>query len=132
MIERVAIAISAEESRYTLDGAPLQTNDGKEMIAATDGHHMAVLDVPPAHRTDHPCSSPLQNFRLYISKRSCRRSYADAYAGGPGERVRNPRALRAVVLSRVGSRVDDSAGRRGPMWRVAAPLGEIIVRGEAD
>jgi DNA polymerase-3 subunit beta len=39
-------AISAEESRYTLNGALLEIGDGKLSMVATDGHRLARYTVP--------------------------------------------------------------------------------------
>jgi len=49
MISKTIFAISAEESRFTLNGALLLLNKGELTMVATDGHRMALVetkDVP--------------------------------------------------------------------------------------
>lgn len=41
-IERVAFAISTEESRYTLNGALLEIEKGAFRLVATNGHHLSL------------------------------------------------------------------------------------------
>ena len=46
MIAKTIFAISAEESRFTLNGALLVLkNDGLTMVA-TDGHRLAMVETP--------------------------------------------------------------------------------------
>jgi DNA polymerase-3 subunit beta len=44
MIQRTAFAISAEESRYTLNGALLVIKPEAVMMVATDGHRLALVE----------------------------------------------------------------------------------------
>lgn len=48
MIERTSFAISAEESRFTLNGALLHVNHTCKMVA-TDGHRLAFAEFPQLH-----------------------------------------------------------------------------------
>lgn len=43
---RVRFAISTEETRYYLNGVALIEKDGKPYVAATDGHRLALLELP--------------------------------------------------------------------------------------
>lgn len=45
MIERTQFAISAEETRYYLNGIYLHVEEGKLRGVATDGHRLALLDL---------------------------------------------------------------------------------------
>jgi DNA polymerase-3 subunit beta len=44
MIAKVLFAVSAEESRFQLNGALLKIKDGAVEIAATDGHRLALIE----------------------------------------------------------------------------------------
>ena len=44
-VERVAFAISKEESRFTLDGALLEIDEDEGRLMATDGHRLSVAPV---------------------------------------------------------------------------------------
>jgi DNA polymerase III subunit beta len=44
MINKTIFAISAEESRFTLNGALLQLRGGKITMVATDGHRLALVE----------------------------------------------------------------------------------------
>lgn len=44
MVRRVVFAITAEESRYALNGAKLEIASGKLRLVATDGHQMAFIE----------------------------------------------------------------------------------------
>jgi DNA polymerase III subunit beta len=46
MISKVLFAISADESRFQLNGALLKLNSDSLEIAATDGHRLAVVENP--------------------------------------------------------------------------------------
>ena len=45
MISKVIFAVSAEESRFQLNGALLLVKDGSFEMVATDGHRMALVEV---------------------------------------------------------------------------------------
>ena len=45
LIHRTTFAISADESRYTLNGALLEIKPGSVRMVATDGHRLACLDA---------------------------------------------------------------------------------------
>ncbi len=51
MISKVIFAVSAEESRFQLNGALLLPKDGSFEMVATDGHRLALVEV------EHPSSS---------------------------------------------------------------------------
>ncbi len=51
MLRRTRWAISAEESRFTLNGALLESN-GNTRLTSTDGHRLATADVPQKARHD--------------------------------------------------------------------------------
>jgi DNA polymerase-3 subunit beta len=44
MISKVFFAISSEESRFQLNGALLELNDGSLALVATDGHRLALVE----------------------------------------------------------------------------------------
>lgn len=46
MIQRVAFAISTDQTRYTLTGALLQVTAAEARMVATDGHRLAMARVP--------------------------------------------------------------------------------------
>jgi DNA polymerase-3 subunit beta len=46
MIDRTRIAVSADESRYTINGTLLSTENGTVTMVATDGHRMSVVTAP--------------------------------------------------------------------------------------
>ena len=45
MIGKVIFAVSAEESRFQLNGALLKLKDGKVEMVATDGHRLALIEA---------------------------------------------------------------------------------------
>lgn len=47
-IDRVAFAITREESRYTLSGALVIIKDGAMSLVATDGHRLSADEIPVA------------------------------------------------------------------------------------
>lgn len=48
MISKVIFAVSAEESRFQLNGALLKLKDGSIEMVATDGHRLALVERPLA------------------------------------------------------------------------------------
>lgn len=46
MVSKVFFAVSAEESRFQLNGALLKAKDGALEIVATDGHRLALVERP--------------------------------------------------------------------------------------
>lgn len=46
MIAKVLFAVSAEESRFQLNGALLELKPGSVAMVATDGHRMALVETP--------------------------------------------------------------------------------------
>ena len=60
MLSRAVFAISKEESRYTLNGLLLRAEKGKVLIAATDGHRMAVetLELAQAKKAETIIPTP--------------------------------------------------------------------------
>jgi DNA polymerase III subunit beta len=46
MIAKVLFAVSAEESRFQLNGALLRAKDGAVEMVATDGHRLALVEMP--------------------------------------------------------------------------------------
>ncbi|HUP22421.1 MAG TPA: DNA polymerase III subunit beta [Thermoanaerobaculia bacterium] len=48
MIAKVLFAVSAEESRFQLNGALLRAKDGAVEMVATDGHRLALVEMPQA------------------------------------------------------------------------------------
>jgi DNA polymerase-3 subunit beta len=60
-LPRVIMAISAEESRFTLNGALLEIRDGARMVS-TDGHRLSVVDIQ-ADSTD-PVRAIVPRFAL--------------------------------------------------------------------
>jgi len=47
-VPRAAVSISAEESRFTLNGAKLLVENGSAKLIATDGHRLGVVDLKAA------------------------------------------------------------------------------------
>lgn len=45
MVDKTSFAITLEPSRFTLSGANLTVSDGKAVMAATDGHRIAVASL---------------------------------------------------------------------------------------
>ena len=61
MIAKTAFAISATESRFTLNGALFQIKDGSTSMIATDGHRLALTETvepPPANGEGAPNRTP--------------------------------------------------------------------------
>ena len=52
MIGKVIFAVSAEESRFQLNGALLRVKDGALELVATDGHRLALVENPLAGGED--------------------------------------------------------------------------------
>ena len=49
MIQKTIFSISAEESRFTLNGALLLLREGNMTMVATDGHRLALVEQPNPH-----------------------------------------------------------------------------------
>jgi len=49
MIQKTIFSISAEESRFTLNGSLLLLRDGNMTMVATDGHRLALIEQPNPH-----------------------------------------------------------------------------------
>jgi DNA polymerase-3 subunit beta len=59
MIAKVIFAVSAEESRFQLNGALLKIKDGALEIVATDGHRLALVESPlEGGKEDEPVLIP--------------------------------------------------------------------------
>lgn len=66
MIARTIFAISAEESRFTLNGALLIIRDSGLVMVATDGHRLAMVE----RRIELPDMEGKQQFRALLPKKA--------------------------------------------------------------
>jgi DNA polymerase-3 subunit beta len=64
MIQRTQFAISAEESRYTLNGAQLVLKAGAMVMVATDGHRLALVEK------EHPFEGLSGESRALVPKKA--------------------------------------------------------------
>ena len=66
--QRSSIAVSAEESRFTLNGSLLELNpDGQSVIVSTDGHRLSYLPIDATAL--HPCKTIIRKNALYEASR---------------------------------------------------------------
>ncbi len=64
LITRTIFAISAEESRFTLNGALLQVKPDRVIMVATDGHRLALAEEPVDFGDAQPA------YRVLVSKKA--------------------------------------------------------------
>jgi DNA polymerase-3 subunit beta len=62
-VPRATLAISREESRFTLNGALLEIKDGYAKLVATDGHRLSVVEL-------HTDAHKLAKFKVLIGEKT--------------------------------------------------------------
>lgn len=82
MIGRTIFAISAEESRFTLNGALLQLRTGGMLMVATDGHRLAHVD------SGNTVSGVAANYRALLPRKAMGELLKLAQESGPEAVIR--------------------------------------------
>ena len=94
MIAKIFFAVSAEESRFQLNGALLKPKDGAIEMVATDGHRLALVETALAGAQDaegvlvpRKALQELQRFDGEDSVRFCRGEHHLSFAVGRRELI---------------------------------------------